>query len=538
MSKIFGIDLGTTYSCIAFVDEYGKPTVVTNEDNEPVTPSVVYFETAENVPVGTVAKKSLETDPANVCSTVKRQMGNGDWFFEAHGTQFRAEQISALILKKLAKDASEKLGEEVTDVVITCPAYFGMAEREATKNAGIIAGLNVLSILNEPTAAALSYGLDSNKAETVLIYDLGGGTFDVTIIKVVPGESISVVATGGDHNLGGKDWDETIRGYLADKFAQETNVTDDIYDDPETLGDLELKSENAKKALSKKDKTLTKVVFKGTSATVELSKETFDEITKNLLDSTIDKTREMLVEAEKNGVTSYDKILLVGGSSRMPQVKDRLVSEFPNIPIETFDPDESVAKGAAIYGMNITGYNIDEGGGKTGTTGGDTPAKPTYGVGGGAGGAGGAGPIKINNVISKSFGVELVVDDHGTLKVVNLIKKNKTLPIDTMLPAGTLVDNQTSIEIKVFENEVSDDVVDQSICKFLGEDSIKGLPANLPKGSRVEITFKISEEGTLAVEAFEVTGKNKIFMSFDIKDAMTQEQIDAAIEKMVGLRVF
>lgn len=201
MSKIFGIDLGTTYSCIAFVDEYGNPTVVTNEDNEPVTPSVVYFEEENSMPVaGKVAKESLATEPAKVCSTVKRQMGNEDWFFDVNGKQYRAEQISAFILEKLAKDASEKLGEDVKDVVITCPAYFGIKERTATENAGRIAGLNVLSIINEPTAAALSYGLDANTAETVLVYDLGGGTFDVTIIKVVPGESISVVATGGDRS--------------------------------------------------------------------------------------------------------------------------------------------------------------------------------------------------------------------------------------------------------------------------------------------------------------------------------------------------
>ena len=543
MKKVFGIDLGTTYSCIAYVDEYGKASVITNEDNEPVTPSVVYFETAENVPVGKIAKESLATDPSNVCSAVKRQMGNSDWFIEAHGVQYRAEEISALILKKLAKDASAKLGEPVEDVVITCPAYFGMAERHATAEAGKIAGLNVKAIINEPTAAAISYSLDkAEKPETVLVYDLGGGTFDVTIIQVVPDKSITVVATDGNHNLGGKDWDEAIRGYLIEQFNQETGVTEDIYDDPETMGDLELQSEKAKIALSRKDTTKVKVNFKGSSATIELTKGKFEYLTRGLLDSTISFIHNVLTESAKKGINSFDKILMVGGSTYMPQVKNRLAAEFPNVPIEVHEPNESVAKGAAMYGINMAIFEkltenpemtIEEI-----TTNPEINPFIDYATGL-------AKPpvlVDTTNVISKSFGVRLVVDDIGTVKCVNVVTKNTKLPVEVTLPAGTQVADQRTINLVVFENEVSQgdgggkdkNEVDLKICTLLGEKPLDGLPAGLPAGSPVDVIFKINSEGTLNVEAWEKAGGNRIQMSFEIKGAIDTEKGKA---KIADLRV-
>ena len=302
MSKIFGIDLGTTYSCIAYVDEYGKPVTVPNLDNSPVTPSVVFFESADSVSVGEVAKQALQSDPDLVCSTIKRQMGNPDFVFNANGIDYKPETISSLILKKLASDASEKLGEEVKDVVITCPAYFGLDEREATKKAGEIAGLNVLSIINEPTAAAISYGLKVDEPQTVMVYDLGGGTFDVTIIKVAEGV-IEVVATGGDHKLGGKDWDNEIQKLAIDQYVQQTGGSpDDIYDDTMILGDLELRSEQAKKQLSTREKT----TFRLNGAKVEISVEQFENNTAGLLQTSIDKTHDTMKEAAAKGITKYD----------------------------------------------------------------------------------------------------------------------------------------------------------------------------------------------------------------------------------------
>lgn len=238
MAKVFGIDLGTTYSCIAFVNDYGKAEVVNNQDSSPITPSVVAFEEGGNVSVGNAAKETLKSDPDNVCTTIKRQMGKRDYTFNAFGNEYTPEAISALILQKVTNDASQILGEEVKNVVITCPAYFGLSEREATKNAGEIARLNVLGILNEPTAAAISYGMQVDTPQTVMVYDLGGGTFDVTVIKVENG-TIQVVATGGDHMLGGKDWDNTIREYVVNTYCEQTGESSDsIYDDNETMGDL------------------------------------------------------------------------------------------------------------------------------------------------------------------------------------------------------------------------------------------------------------------------------------------------------------
>jgi len=223
MEKVFGIDLGTTYSCIAQVDEYGKPVVLANFENERTTPSVVFFEDDGSKIVGLEAKNMLKTDPQKVVSFIKRNMGDPNFLFIHNEIQYKPEEISSFILKKLVKDASEKVGFEIKDVVITCPAYFGINEKEATKIAGEIAGLNVKSIINEPTAAALTYGIDHVQDQTVLVYDLGGGTFDITMIQVKP-EAIDVVVTGGDHNLGGKLWDDALMSYFAELKSPNINL--------------------------------------------------------------------------------------------------------------------------------------------------------------------------------------------------------------------------------------------------------------------------------------------------------------------------
>ena len=354
MSKVFGIDLGITYSCIAYVNEYGKPVTVPNLDNSLVTPSVVYFEPPDLVLVGEVAKQMLNCDPDRVCLTIKQQMGNPDFVFTANGVEYRPETISALILKQLANNVSYMLGEEVEDVVIACPAYFGINEREATKRAGELAGLNVLSIINEPTAAAISYGLKVDEPQTVMVYDLGGVTFDVTIINVSDGV-IEIVATGGDHLLGGKDWDNEIEKLAIDQYVQQSGGSeDDIYDNTMALGDLVLVCEIAKKRLTQ----MCSASFRVGGKRVTITREQFENNTAGLLQTTIDKTHDTMKEAAARGVTKYDKILLVGGSTFMPQVKARLQQEFPDIPIEFCVPNEVVAHGAAIYGRDFERYVI------------------------------------------------------------------------------------------------------------------------------------------------------------------------------------
>ncbi len=351
IKKSFGIDLGTTYSCIAYVDEFSKPVIIPNSENSRVTPSVVFFD-GDEIIVGDVAKENSKVYPEDVVSFIKRSMGDEFFIFNHRDKDYKPEEISALILKKLVKDANEHLGEEINDVVITCPAYFGINEREATKNAGIIAGLNVKQIINEPTAAAISYGMEKSKDKVVIVYDLGGGTFDITMIDVKD-EEIKVIGTGGDHNLGGKDWDDAIIRFVVEKFREETGLEDDILEDPDTAQDLALQAEKAKKTLSTREKAPIVVTYGGQRAKIILTREKFDEITKDLLDRTITLTKEMMQEAKKKNYESFDEFLLVGGSSRMPQVLEAVSSEFKDLEPRLFDPDESVAKGAAIFAWKL-----------------------------------------------------------------------------------------------------------------------------------------------------------------------------------------
>lgn len=260
--KVFGIDLGTTYSCIAYIDENNKPVVVKNSEGELTTPSVVYFESREDITVGESAKESSKMYPDEVVSFIKRSMGKPNSNLKINGVEMSPAEISSYILKKVVNDAVDNLkiegklkdNETIKDVVITCPAYFGINERTATQTAGELAGLNVLQIINEPTAAAITYGVaDDSVEKTVLVYDLGGGTFDITMIHIKPGE-IKVICTGGDHNLGGKDWDDKILIYLDDEFGKQTGKKESVLDDPETLQELVLSTEKAKNFLHQKKK--------------------------------------------------------------------------------------------------------------------------------------------------------------------------------------------------------------------------------------------------------------------------------------------
>lgn len=523
MGKIFGIDLGTTYSCISYVDEYGKPVIVTNDNNSPVTPSVVYFEEGDNVSVGEIAKQALESDPENVCSTIKRQMGSRDFNFFAHGKEYSPETVSSLILQKLAKDASDKIGEEVKDVVITCPAYFGLDERAATSNAGEIAGLNVLSIINEPTAAAISYGVDVNTPQTIMVYDLGGGTFDVTIIKVSAGV-IEVVASEGDHNLGGKDWDEAIRTYAINEYSKNTgNDADSVYEDLMMMGDLELKSETAKKQLSQRDKSIIRVE----SEKIEVTRDLFEQLTSTLLENTIAMTRKAMAVADQKGIKNYDKILLVGGSTMMPQVNAKLKQEFPNTQIEFCDPHAAVAKGAAIFGINKAAFPMGDGADSVKPTVEVDTENPIFAIGSG----GKPKAIVIKNVISQSIAIRLV---RG---ISNQILKNTPIPHSHTLNACTQQANQTNVSIEIFENASSDEIVDESMCKELVVGELGPLPANLPANAPIDVVFKIDDQGHMAIDAIDKTGNKTVHLEVQLRNEMTEEDIEQAKAAVSGLTV-
>ena len=363
-NRIFGIDLGTTYSCIAYVNDVSKTEVVPNSDGDLTTPSVVYFEDSHNVVVGKTAKEELKTSPERVISLVKRSMGEPDVRFSGVAdSPLSPQEVSAHILRKLVKDAQgyTRQEEPIKDVVITCPAYFGFSQKEATRQAGELAGLNVRYVIPEPTAAAIFYGMaeDTSRDQTVLVYDLGGGTFDVTVIEVNAG-NIEVICVDGDHNLGGANWDEDVATWLAEKFSEEHGTkSGELMDSDETWQELLYLAETAKRSLTSKTKHSIRVTYGTDRSRIEMTREDFDTITNARLENTIMLTRNVLDKAKAKGRHSVDKILLVGGSTYMPQVQERLEKEFPSITdIGLLDPNQAVAKGAAVFGYKC--YLDDE----------------------------------------------------------------------------------------------------------------------------------------------------------------------------------
>ncbi len=544
-NRIFGIDLGTTYSSIAYVDEFGKAVIIPNAENERVTPSVVFFD-EDSIVVGDVAKESAKLYPDDVVCFIKRSMGEPNFVFIHHSEQYRAEEISAYILKKLAQDAEQYLGEKVTDVVITCPAYFGINEREATRKAGEIAGFNVRQIINEPTAAAIAYGsLDSTEDKVVLVYDLGGGTFDITMIDIRK-DSVEVICTGGDHHLGGKDWDDRIVAYLVERFQEETKTDEDILDDPDTWQDLQLSAEKAKKILSQRPKTPVSVTHGGERIKIILEREKFEEITQDLLERTIEFTREMLQEAKKKGYDHFDEFILVGGATRMPQVVERIKKEFKIMP-KIFDPDEAVAKGAAIYGWKlalndkliqrlsaqtkkpiqqiedipemiegeiITVEDVKEAARQVANeTGYTLPSVEST-------------MLRVKNVTSKSFGV--VAHNPADEEIVfNLVLRNTTVPVARKQIFYTAVQNQKSVLIRIMESETSKVEIPVSNAVEI-KTAVLNLPPNLPADLPIEITFVLNEEGRLYITAMETSQSRQIDVVVDTASVIQGEAFEKA----------
>jgi molecular chaperone DnaK len=541
--RIFGIDLGTTYSSIACVDEYGKTIVIPNSENERVTPSVVFFD-GDNIVVGDVAKESSKLYPDEVVSFVKRSMGEQNYIYEFNGKQYRAEEISSFIIRKVVQDAEQHLGiSGAKDVVITCPAYFGINEREATRRAGEIAGYNVRQIINEPTAAAITYGsMETDRERVVLVYDLGGGTFDITMIEIKPHASIEVICTGGDHNLGGKDWDDRIVAHLVEEFQKSTGSKEDILEDPDTCQDLQLSAEKAKKVLSQREKTPVLITHGGERVKITLERKLFENITQDLLERTVSLTHEMLHEARKKGRDRFDNIILVGGSTRMPIVAERIRQEFSTEP-KLFDPDEAVAKGAAIYGWKIflqdevkdkvaqkTGKNVDElddledidlkdvldeveemVAQDTGYTVSDIQRSR----------------IKIQNVTSKSFGV-IAHDSNDQEIVYNLILKNNEVPVNISRAFGTAVANQEAASIQIMENESGETVTRPEHAVLIGN-AVLNLPSDLKENTAIEITFRLNEEGRLEITAEETSEtRRSVNVTIETRSVIQGEELEEA----------
>ena len=510
MGKVVGIDLGTTFSAIAHVNDYGQWEIIPNAEGDRTTPSVILF-ADDNIVVGKIAKQQAKGMPDQIVEFVKREMGKSvgisenEFSFEFGGKAYSAEELSALIIEKLKKDAEAKLKTEITDAVITVPAYFMDAERQATRNAGEIAGLNVLRVLNEPTAAALTYGLgQQGNDQTVFVFDLGGGTFDVTIMKIYEstseGEStLEMIETDGDHRLGGKDWDDRVITYVADQFEREHGVNP--LDNNFAYQDLQLDSIAAKEFLSSLDRTTIVCNYDGKSSSVELTREKFEELTADLLEKCRQTCESVLSEVEMTW-DDIDTVLLVGGSTRMPMVRDMIanISGKEINPTEV-DPDDTVALGAAIDGVIRQFEEITRGESDTSTEEDISDAAKDRIIG-----LGGTKKIEVIDGATHNLGLTPVKDVDGQRKqyIHVMIPKMTPMPCEVVSEDfGTEKPNQDNILIEIVEglehDRFKDEIPDFEEFK-LGE-CVLDLPPNLPQGTTIKITYKYNLDQTLEVTA-------------------------------------
>ncbi|HEX6755874.1 MAG TPA: Hsp70 family protein, partial [Mycobacteriales bacterium] len=513
----------------AYIDDSGRPAIVKNLLGEDTTPSVVYFESADNVVVGRDAKNSAKLYTDLVMSLIKRQMG-AEVEFTFHGQVHTPETISAFILRDLARAAAEQTGETVRDVVITVPAYFGVAEREATRNAGEIAGLNVLNVVPEPVAAALHYETMSAGADrTILVFDLGGGTFDTTAIRL-EGKDVNVVCTDGDHHLGGADWDAKIVDYLLERFLAE-NPESEAGDSEDFMQELTTAAEDMKKGLSTAQSRRYTMRFGSDTARAELSRDTFEQRTSELLNRTIEITRRTLETAKSRGVDRFDDVLLVGGATRMPKVGATLRTEFGFEP-RLHDADLAVAKGAALFAL-IESVKVRLPGGDEN---GDRPAAVSEQALEAVADQLGLTAEKVRQlaeknvttVVPRAFGVKVL--DHADPVREQFVVKH-LLPANTPLPAApdtsqfyTAYQNQTAVQIEIWEQagaKASEALADNA---KIGEGSITGLPP-LPQNSPVDVTFRMNDTGLLRVDAQELTTGKKLHIELQIQ-GLTREQVE------------
>ena len=491
MGKVIGIDLGTTNSCVS-VMEGGQPVVIVNSDGARTTPSVVGFAKTGERLIGEAAKRQAITNPDNTISSIKRHMGES-YKVTIEGKSYSPQEISAMILQKLKADAESYLGEKVTEAVITVPAYFSDSQRQATKDAGKIAGLDVKRIINEPTAAALAYGLDNEKEQKIMVYDLGGGTFDVSIIEIGDGV-IEVLSTAGNNRLGGDDFDQKITDYMLADFKAKEGV--DLSTDKMALQRLREAAEKAKKELS--SATTTNINLPFITATAEgpkhfdmnLTRAKFDELTRDLVDKTAEPVRRALSDA---GLTSADlgQVLLVGGSTRIPAVQEEVKRLTGKEPSKSLNPDECVALGASVQGGKLAGDA-------------------------------GAGDILLLDVTPLSLSIETM----GGV-ATRLIERNTTIPTKKSQIFSTAADNQTAVDINVVQGErqfAKDN-------KSLGQFRLDGIPP-APRGiPQIEVTFDIDANGIVNVSAKDLgTGKEQ-HITITAGSNMSDADIDKAVKE-------
>ena len=530
-NPVFGIDLGTTYSAIAYINDYGRPEVIRNAEGDETTPSVVFFESESGYVVGKEAKNGALVYRDQTVSLIKRHMGT-QLALEFFGKTFHPETISGVILKDLVAGARAETGIDTYDVVITVPAYFGLAEREATRQAGEIAGLNVVGIITEPVAAALSAGVRTDVDKSLLVYDLGGGTFDCTIMRI-SADGVEVLVTDGNRLLGGADWDSALFDLVADKFRQQAGLTEDPVDDEDFAQRLLTEVEACKMTLSRKEKAAIKCTYGSAVELVEVSRAEFEAATKHLVDQTVEiVARAMAVAQEKVPGLGYDEVLLVGGSSRMPMIEAALQERFGWSLTKT-EFDLAVAKGAAIYGQGAADW-VDSVAG----TAVEQPRLQGRGQDEGRQVMLAGRTMTISNVLSRSIGLAFVRDVRGRREdyVGFLAHAQESLPLEARVAAETYDHDVTELTLHIYEQmgEAESEVVTDN--REITPDSgatFYGLP-RLPKGSPIDVTLAIDAEGLATLSAVEPRSGQQLRVTATLS-VMQQEALEAATKIVAGM---
>ncbi|HNH45664.1 MAG TPA: Hsp70 family protein [Myxococcota bacterium] len=520
---ILGIDLGTTFSAMAYVDKHGKPVIVPNSEGQTTTPSVIHFYGPDACVVGEEAVKAVVLDPDNVVRFVKRHMGEPGYSLEYFGRSYSAQELSALILKKLKEDAEAALGFPVRDAVITVPAYFNSPQRGATAEAGALAGFNVLSIINEPTAAAIAYGVDRlGGRRKMMVFDLGGGTFDVTVMEI-NGNSLRTLATEGNAELGGKDWDDKLLAHVAETFSRQFGM--DPLDDPQVHQELYERVLSAKIALSNKQRVVIPVNYAGNRTVVIVTRDEFEELSRDLVDQCAD-TASLVLERAKLRWVDIDDILFAGGSTRMPAIHALVNRLSGRGPAGGLNPDECVAHGAALAGVfrhrpNHPAIQKRPGREAFRNLPGDTPSLPPGPPQGGL-----PSGVSIVDVATHPLGI-VALDGGNREQIVTLIPQGVPLPFEKRRRFAYAYDNLTAVRVEVTEGvgENRDEVT------VIGEVILDNLPPR-PRGTPIEVVYRYTVNNILEVDVIDVETRAARKARITLKGGLSPREMEAAMHRV------